>query len=101
MTSPVSITSITAATKSSTSAIRSASAITSSFGEKITLGDDDYHGEDIIKIAEELKEKYGDKYLKDSKETHDFFIQYGIEAEFTKIKKDLADFGVHFDKLLL
>jgi len=68
------------------------------FGEKITLGDDDYHGEDIIKIAEELKEKYGDKYLKDSPETHDFFIQYGIEAELTKIKKDLADFGVHFDK---
>jgi arginyl-tRNA synthetase len=68
------------------------------FGEKITLGEDDYHGEDIVTIAQEIKDKFGDKYLTDSKETHDFFIQYGIEAELTKIKKDLADFGVHFDR---
>jgi arginyl-tRNA synthetase len=68
------------------------------FGEKISLGDDDYHGEDIIHIAEGIKEKFGDKYLTDTKESHDFFISYGIDAEMTKIKKDLADFGVHFDK---
>jgi arginyl-tRNA synthetase len=68
------------------------------FGEKITLGDDDYHGEDIILIAQDIKEKFGDKYLQDNKESHDFFISYGIEAELTKIKNDLADFGVHFDK---
>jgi arginyl-tRNA synthetase len=68
------------------------------FGEKITLGDDDYHGEDIIGIAQSIKDKYGDKYLKDDKESHDFFISYGIDAEMAKIKKDLADFGVHFDK---
>jgi arginyl-tRNA synthetase len=68
------------------------------FGEKITLGDDDYHGEDIIKIAETIKEKFGEKYLVDTKESHDFFISYGIDAEMAKIKKDLADFGVHFDK---
>lgn len=68
------------------------------FGEKIVLGDDDYHGEDIIKIAEGIKEKFGDRYLADTKESHDFFISYGIDAEMAKIKKDLADFGVHFDK---
>jgi arginyl-tRNA synthetase len=68
------------------------------FGEKITLGEDDYHGEDIIKIAEAIKEKDGDKRLADTPENHDFFISYGIEAELAKIKKDLADFGVHFDK---
>ena len=54
------------------------------FGEKIALGDDDYHGEDIIKIAEELKEKYGDKYLKDTPETHDFFIQRSEERRVGK-----------------
>lgn len=68
------------------------------FGEKITLGDDDYHGEDIIAIAQTVKDKYGEKYLKDDQESHDFFISYGIDAEMAKIKKDLADFGVHFDK---
>ena len=68
------------------------------FGEKITLGDDDYHGEDIVLIAQEIKDKFGDKYLLNTEESHDFFISYGIEAELTKIKKDLADFGVHFDK---
>jgi len=68
------------------------------FGEKIALGDDDYHGEDIIAIAQTIKDKFGDKYLQDTKESHDFFISYGIDAEMAKIKKDLADFGVHFDK---
>lgn len=67
------------------------------FGEKITLGDDDYHGQDLIKIAEKIKEEFGDKYLVDNKESHDFFIRYGIDTEFGKIQKDLADFRVKFD----
>jgi arginyl-tRNA synthetase len=68
------------------------------FGEPIILGEDDYHGQDIIGIAEGIKTRFGDKYLADNDETHDFFIRYGIDAEFAKIKKDLADFGVRFDK---
>jgi arginyl-tRNA synthetase len=68
------------------------------FGETIKLGDDDYHGEDIIGIAQGIKEQFGDKYLAETKESHDFFISYGIEKELDKIKKDLADFGVHFDR---
>jgi arginyl-tRNA synthetase len=68
------------------------------FGEKISLGEDDYHGVDLIEIAQGIKDKFGDKYLVDTKESHDFFISYGVETELAKIKKDLADFGVHFDK---
>lgn len=68
------------------------------FGESLVLGADDYHGEDLIKIAKEIKEKYGDKYLKDDQESHDFFIRYGIDKELSKIKKDMADFRVNFDK---
>ncbi|MCQ2799158.1 MAG: arginine--tRNA ligase [Bacilli bacterium] len=67
------------------------------FGEEGKLGDDDYHGPEIIKIAESIKEKYGDKYLVDNEETKEFFIQYGIEANLARIMKDLEDFGVHFD----
>ena len=67
------------------------------FGEPLALDEDDYHGSDLIAIAETIKERYGDKYLVDTPESHDFFIHYGIEAELDKIKKDLADFQVRFD----
>ena len=69
------------------------------FGEGLQLDEDDYHGEDLIQIAKSIKEEFGDKYLVDNQESHDFFIAYGIEKEFGKIKKDMADFGVRFDVL--
>ena len=68
------------------------------FGEPLELDDDDYHGEDLIGIAKQIKEKFGDKYLIDNEESHDFFIRFGIDAELAKINKDLADFRVKFDK---
>lgn len=63
------------------------------------LGDDDYHGNDLIDIAKTIKEKYGDKYLLNNEESRQFFVRYGIDTEFGKIQKDLADFRVHFDKI--
>ena len=67
------------------------------YGEPLVLGDDDYHGVDLIDIAKSIKEQFGDRYLVDNKESHDFFIRYGIDAELAKLKKDLIDFRVHFD----
>lgn len=67
--------------------------------EGAVLGDDDYHGQDLIAIAKEIKDKYGDKYLEDNEENRKFFIRYGIDTEFAKIQKDLSDFRVHFDKI--
>ena len=67
------------------------------FGEKIEFGDDDYRGPDLIDIAKKIKEQFGDKYLEDNQESHDFFIRFGIDTELEKIKKDLADFRVRFD----
>lgn len=67
------------------------------FGQKTELGPEDYHGEDLIKIASEIKEKFGDRYLEETEENHAFFVRYGIDAELAKIKKDMADFGVEFD----
>jgi arginyl-tRNA synthetase len=68
------------------------------YGETPNLGPDDYHGVDLIAIAKSIQSEYGDKYLTDTKESHDFFIRYGIDKELGKIKKDMADFGVHFDR---
>lgn len=68
------------------------------FGEPLELGEDDYHGIDLIDIAKEIKDAYGDKYLDDNEESHAFFIRFGIDHELAKIKKDMADFGVEFDR---
>ncbi len=68
------------------------------YGETPKFGEDDYHGVDLIKIAESIKNEYGDRYLVDNQESHDFFIHFGIDKELDKIKKDMADFGVKFDK---
>lgn len=68
------------------------------FGEPLSLGDDDYHGTDLIVIAEKIKAEYGDAYLVDNEESEAFFVRYGIDTELAKIKKDLADFRVHFDR---
>lgn len=68
------------------------------FGEPLELGEDDYHGQDLIAIAKEVKEAYGDKHLVDNEESKAFFVRFGIDHELSKIKKDLADFGVVFDR---
>ncbi|MDO5330403.1 MAG: arginine--tRNA ligase [Bacillota bacterium] len=69
------------------------------FGEPSELYEDDYHGADIIEIAKAVKEEYGDKYLKDDEESHDFFIEYGKKAELDKIWRDMDEFGVRFTKV--
>ncbi len=68
------------------------------FGEAIELGDDDYHGVELIDIAKQIRDAYGDRYLVDSQESHDFFIRFGIDACLAKIKEELAAFRVKFDR---
>lgn len=67
------------------------------FGYPLELGDDDYHGEDLIAIAQEIKDQKGDSLLAGTDEDLAFFSRYGVDRELSKIKKDLSDFGVHFD----
>ncbi len=69
------------------------------FGEEVELGEDDYHGVDLIEIAKAIKDEFGDRYLENNEVSHDFFIHYGIEAELKKIRQDMADFGVKFDRI--
>ena len=60
----------------------------------VAFPEDGYQGPDIIKFANELKEKYGDTLLA---KPLSYFKQIGIEYELNKIIKDLDMFRVRFD----
>ena len=63
-----------------------------------TIPEDGYFGEDIKLVAQELKKKYGDKYLSDdSKETLKFIRDFAIEEELYHIRNDLKNFRVEID----
>ncbi len=69
------------------------------FNISYPIPEDGYLGEDVKEIAKLIKEKYGDKYTKTSDEEDiQFFKEYGIEKELEKLKKDLKEFRVEFDK---
>lgn len=63
-------------------------------GIEAVFPEDGYHGQDIISIAEELKNQYGDSLLNESLE---YFKNIGIEKELQKIIQDLETFRVKFD----
>lgn len=67
-------------------------------GVEAEVPEDGYHGPDLIKIAQDLKQEYGEELAhKDKAETYSFFRQQGLQAELAKLKADLAAFGVEFD----
>lgn len=67
-------------------------------GQDVAMPEDGYHGQDIVGIGKELAAEHGDKWAKASEEERlAFFKEYGLEFTLGKIKKDLNDFGVHFD----
>lgn len=69
------------------------------FNISYPIPEDGYLGEDVKEIAKLIKEEYGDKYIKTSDEEDiQFFKEYGIEKELEKLKKDLKEFRVEFDK---
>lgn len=59
--------------------------------------EDGYHGEDILKITNQIIDEIGDKYLDDSDEGFEFFKKRGTELELKKLEKDLEMFRVTFD----
>jgi len=59
------------------------------------LGEDSYHGKEIIEIAEKIKEEKGDYFLKNS--YADYFRLVGLNYLLNGLKKDLQDFNVTFD----
>ena len=58
---------------------------------------DGYLGLDIIEVAKKMIEQVGDKYIKDSKESMEYFTNEGMRLELEQIKKDLSLYRVEFD----
>ena len=57
-----------------------------------------YHAEDVKRIAEEIAEKDGDKWLAaDPKERLEYLMQAGKTRELKKIDRDLKLYGVRID----
>lgn len=68
------------------------------FGLDFTLPDDGYHGKDIIGVAEQIKEEYGDKWLNVSdEEALPFFKAEGKRLEMKRIEDDLKYYRCDFD----
>ncbi len=67
------------------------------FGNKAVIPADGYQGEDVIEIAKELKNKYGDKLLERTDSNLELITNFGKQEELENIKKDLKRFGVVFD----
>lgn len=55
------------------------------------LGENSYHGEDIIEVARDIYNEYG------SNAPEDIFRKKGVDFLLRKIKSDLKDFRVDFD----
>ncbi|MFA6829181.1 MAG: arginine--tRNA ligase [Bacilli bacterium] len=67
------------------------------FGQERTLGDNDYHGPEIIEIAKLLKDKVGDSYLADPESHLEDFKNFGGAQLLERIKRDLHEFRVDQD----
>jgi arginyl-tRNA synthetase len=68
------------------------------FGRDAEVPENGYHGDDITENMKALIDIEGDKYLEaPSEERRRRFIEFALERNLSRIKQDLADFGVHFD----
>lgn len=68
------------------------------FGQQASIPADGYHGKDIERIAAELKDEVGDRYVAiDPNEALTYFKKEGTKRELQKIKDVLEVFGVSFD----
>lgn len=68
-------------------------------GKDAEMPEDGYRGADIIEVGKQLAEEYGDSWAeKDRKTRLAFFREHGLKYELDKIKQDLDEFGVHFDR---
>lgn len=65
------------------------------FGLECYLGDDSYHGKEIIEIAKLIKNEHNDKYL--SCDWYQDFRKFGVDYLLDGLKRDLKEFNVTFD----
>lgn len=65
------------------------------FGLDCNLGDDSYHGKEIIEIAKLIKNEHNDKYLRC--DWYQDFRKFGVDYLLDGLKRDLKEFNVTFD----
>lgn len=65
------------------------------YGLECNLGDDSYHGKEIIEIAEMIKSSHGDAYLRN--DWYQDFRKFGVDYLLEGLKRDLKEFNVTFD----
>ncbi|ENH96296.1 arginyl-tRNA ligase [Gracilibacillus halophilus YIM-C55.5] len=67
-------------------------------GQDVAMPEDGYHGEDIIEIGQAIADEYGQKWINQpADERQQFFRDYGLKYELSKLAKDLEAFRVSFD----
>lgn len=67
------------------------------FGIQREMGENDYHGQEIVELAKLLKEEIGDSYVNNPEEHLEEFKKFGGKHLLENIKKDLHDFRVDQD----
>ncbi len=68
-------------------------------GHEASMPEDGYFGKDIIRFAEEVAKKEGDKFVHlNQEERIRYFREFGLKKQLEKIKEDLAEFRVRFDE---
>ncbi len=68
------------------------------FGENVEFPEDGYPGDYVKEIAEEIKRRYGTEFLEASADAAvEFFREYGGNSLLNTIRRQLSDFGIHFD----
>ncbi len=68
------------------------------YGLDFTLPEDGYHGPDVIEIARQIKEEYGDRFLNmPEEEAVTQLKEIGKKLELDRIKEDLKYYGCEFD----
>jgi arginyl-tRNA synthetase len=68
-------------------------------GEEEEFPPDGYKGKYIIDLAQDIIDKFQDKYKgRDDQESREFFKEFTLKNILEGIKEDLKDFGVEFDE---
>jgi len=67
-------------------------------GEEVNFPEDGYPGEYVREIAAQVKQRDGDRFLKEPREAAvGYLMQYGGNALLETIRKQLGEFGIQFD----
>ncbi len=68
-------------------------------GEPVEMPEDGYHGEYVKEIAQQIREQYGDPFAEgEPEEVLKRFEQHAKQQMLQEQERDLADFGVRFDR---